>query len=174
MAGVKRSHHPLLGGYEQRVRFFLGLLVFVLAAANTANFLLLRRSSDLARDSVEEAVDLRGTMAARALLAGSPPDGLLPADLQRIAEASGLRGLSLLDATGRVIVAGDSSPRGTLDLDFPRGLVLTPPSSLGLSFRPSRRIVDRGAVMVRFEAVTASAPRGAAPAGPDRVAVLVV
>src|SRR5437867_3417128 len=163
---VRKASRALLGGYEQRVRFFLGLLVFVLAAANTANFLLLRSASDQLRDSVEEAVDLRGTLAARALLAQlrtassspsgarglagrpegpSPPArlhgadarrspseggapgpagqgidgpqlyGLLPSDLQRIAESTSIRGLSLLDASGRVIVAGDGSPQGSPD-----------------------------------------------------------
>ncbi len=57
-----------LGGYEERIRFFLALLVFMLAAANTANFLLLRSAWLTLRDAVEESVDAHGRMASAALV----------------------------------------------------------------------------------------------------------
>src|SRR5262245_21370692 len=57
-----------LGGCEERVRFCLGLLVFVLAAANAANFLLMRSIWTSLRDAVEEGVDARGASVAAELM----------------------------------------------------------------------------------------------------------
>ena len=157
-----------LGSYEQRVRFFLGLLVLVLAAANAANFLLLRSAWQTLHDATEEAVDVRGAAAAHALMekeargvvggAGSASAFSVP-ELERIAEAAGVRSVSLLDAEGRVLAASDGTEAGRPDLDFPAGLKLVAPASEGLSFRPSTHLIDRGGVMVRFQAVgTAGGP----------------
>lgn len=149
------------GSYEQRVRFFLGLLVLVLAAANAANFLLLRSAWQSLHDATEEAVDVRGADAARALMereAAAVPPAPAPTvpELERIAETAGVRSVSLLDGAGRVLVASDGSVPGDLDPDFPSGLPLVAPAMEGLSFRPSTHLIDRGGVMVRFQAVAAS------------------
>src|SRR5204862_2268766 len=107
----------------------------------------------------EEAVDARGAAAARAAASQGSERGAITdprsvpgvSELERIAEASGVRSVSILDGEGRVLAASDGTVAGQQDLDFPAGLVLIAPATEGLSFRPSTHVIDRDGVMVRFE-----------------------
>jgi signal transduction histidine kinase len=157
---VSAERRSPLGSYEQRVRFFLGLLVLVLATANAANFLLLRSAWQSLHDATEEAVDVRGAEAARALMAREAAGeaggfALAVPDLERIADAAGVRSVLLLDGLGRVLAASDGTVAGRQDPDFPAGLSLVARPSENLSFRPSTHLIDRSGVMVRFQAVAA-------------------
>jgi PAS domain S-box-containing protein len=165
---MKRLQRAWLGGYEERVRFFLGLLVFVLAAANGANFLLLHSAWISLRDAVEEAVDAHGSVVAvrigerLASVPGADPRSIPMSVLVQIAESSGCRDLALLDTSGRVLASTYGAPVGSRDDEFPSRLTLTPGVPGVPSFRPSIRIVDRGVVMIRYQAVRVMSPSGGA------------
>jgi signal transduction histidine kinase len=154
---VTPARRSPFGSYEQRVRFFLGLLVLVLAAANAANFLLLRAAWQSLHDATEETVDVRGSAAAREILARRSAAGG--------AGALGVGDLGRIAGRGRRPLGGDPRRGGKRARGVRRhgsgtagsGLSARPAprrARLGRSLvPPSTHLIDRSGVMVRFQAV---------------------
>ncbi len=118
----------LLGTYEVRIKIFLILLVFFLAAAITVNFYLLMMSRDAVREEVGQRIILVGEAARTELglsegfLRGEGRTGegttVSQVRLARLTKEHGLTGAELLDPRGIVLSSSLVGRTGTADREY--------------------------------------------------------